>query len=283
MIKDKRDIKLRDGSTLSAYVIENGSPSWIVVTHGLGEHAGRHDYFTKLFGQYFNICLYDLRGHGRSDGARADIDNFKDYTEDLDEVLNYLEDKFSMERFNLFGHSLGGLITASYMQNTVKKTRYPEKVFLSAPASAGSGALGTIFSVTPLKFMGMLSSMSLSVSLKGMIDTTKLSHDPRVYDAYVADKLCSVAIPTKTFFKILYEARKVFSRPLRIECELYCAVGTGDVVVDSETTINYFKTIEKNAQLETIEGGYHELHNEIEKYQAPYFKFLIESIYPKSV
>lgn len=283
MIKDKREIILRDGSTLSAYVIENGSPRWIVVTHGLGEHAGRHEYYIKLFGQYFNICLYDLRGHGRSDGSRASINEFSDYNDDLDEVIDYLEDKFSMERFILFGHSLGGLITASYMQNTVKKSRYPEKVFLSAPASAGSGPLGTLFSVTPLKFMGLLSSMSLSVSLKGMIDTTKLSHDPRVYDAYVADKLCTMAIPTKTFFKILYEARKVFSKPLRVECELYCAVGSGDVVVDSNTTINYFQTIEKGAQLEIIEGGYHELHNEIEKYQAPYFKFLTEAIYPKSV
>ena len=169
------------------------------------------------------------------------------------------------------------------MQNQVKAERYPEKVFLSAPASGGAGALGSVFSVTPMKIMSALSSLKASVKLKGMLDITKLSHDPRVSEAYIADELNILSIPTKTFFTILYEGRKVFSRPLRVSCELYCAVGTGDMIVDSKVTVNYFKTIEKNAQLKIIEGGYHELHNEIDKYQSPYFEFLKKSIHPKNV
>lgn len=281
MIKDEREIKLRDGLRLSAYIIENGSPSWIVITHGLGEHSGRHDYYVKLLGQYFNICLYDLRGHGRSEGPRAGLQEFSDYNKDLDEVLDYLETTFSMEKFILFGHSLGGLITASYMQNTVKADRYPEKVFLSAPASGGAGALASVLSVLPMKVISRLSSFKASLKLKGMLDITKLSHDPRVAEAYTVDELCILAMPTKTLFTILDEGRRVFSRPLRINCELYCALGTGDGVVEPQTTINYFKTIEKNAHLRIIEGGYHELHNEVDKYQTPYFEFLKKSIYPK--
>lgn len=282
MIKDKREIKLRDGLSLSTYIVENGSPCWIVITHGLGEHAERHDYYVKLFGQYFNICLYDLRGHGDSEGARAGIKDFKDYRGDLDEVLDYLETTFSMKKFILFGHSLGGLITASYMQNSVKVERYPQKVFLSAPATGGAGALGSVFAMTPMKIMSALSSLRASVSLKGMLDINKLSHDPRVPEAYIADERCILAIPTKTFFIILHEARNVFSRPLRVTCELYCALGSGDEIVAPEATINYFKTIEKNAKLKVIENGYHELHNEVDKYQTPYFKFLKEAIYPKN-
>ena len=282
MIKDEREIKLRDGVTLSAYIIENGSPSWIIITHGLGEHSERHDYYVKLLGQYFNICLYDLRGHGKSEGERAVIRDFSDYNRDLDEVIDYLENTFSMQKFILFGHSLGGLITASYMQNLVSPERYPEKVFLSAPASGGAGALGSVFAMAPMKVMSALRSLKISVRLKGMLDISKLSHDPRVAEAYNADELCILAVPTKTFFTILHEARKVFSRPLRINCELYCAVGSGDMIVDPKTTINYFQTIEKNAQLKIIENGYHELHNEVDKYQIPYFEFLKQSIYPKN-
>jgi alpha-beta hydrolase superfamily lysophospholipase len=42
--------------------------------------------------------------------------------------------------------------------------------------------------------------------------------------------------------------------------------------------IDYFNNIEKKAQIKVIEGGYHELHNEIEKYRKPYLNFLRQSL-----
>jgi alpha-beta hydrolase superfamily lysophospholipase len=59
---------------------------------------------------------------------------------------------------------------------------------------------------------------------------------------------------------------------------MFCSVGTGDVVVDSATKIKYFKSMDKNAKLLVVKNGYHELHNEIEKYREEYFNFLKESI-----
>ena len=76
----------------------------------------------------------------------------------------------------------------------------------------------------------------------------------------------------------LHPRGKVFSRPLRVHCDLYCGVGTDDHLVGSETTIEYFKMIEKNAKLKIIEGGYHELHNEIDKFSDDYLAFLKDSI-----
>jgi alpha-beta hydrolase superfamily lysophospholipase len=55
-------------------------------------------------------------------------------------------------------------------------------------------------------------------------------------------------------------------------------VGTEDVLVNPEIMIDYFNTIEKKAQIKVIEGGYHELHNEIEKYRKPYLNFLRQSL-----
>ena len=42
--------------------------------------------------------------------------------------------------------------------------------------------------------------------------------------------------------------------------------------------IDYFTRVEKNAKLFKVEDGYHELHNEIEKYRAPYVDFLKASL-----
>ncbi len=278
MISELKAIEMRDGVKIQADIVENGSPVWLVVTHGLGEHAGRHKYMNTLFSHYFNICIYDLRGHGRSDGKRAHVENFKDYREDLTEIIDYLADQYTMEKFVLFGHSMGGLITASFMQNDVQEDFYPEKVFLSGPAIAGTGLMGKAFKLAPMSVMSTLKSLPVSIPLEGLLDLTKLSHDQRVYENYITDELNCLKVHTKLFMEILNEGRNVFSRPLRIKSELYCATGTSDGLVDSPSIVEYFSTVEKNCNLETIEGGYHELHNEIEKYREKYFSFLKKSL-----
>lgn len=278
MLSETKKINLRDEQTLHAHIVEKGNPIWLIVTHGLGEHSLRHQYMYNLFAQYFNICIYDLRGHGNSTGKRAYVDNFQDYIEDLSEVIDYLKDNYSMKRYILFGHSMGGLITASFMQNKVNKSFYPEKVFLSAPAVSGTGMLGKFFKIAPMKFMGLLKSIPASVALDGLLDLSRLSHDPRVYESYITDPQNVLKVHTKLFFEILNESRRVFSRPLRISCDLFCAVGTRDGLVDAESVIDFFSNVEKNAKLKKVVGGYHELHNEIEKYSTEYFDFLKTSI-----
>ncbi|MBC77901.1 MAG: hypothetical protein CME64_17980 [Halobacteriovoraceae bacterium] len=66
MISETKIIETRDKCKLHCEMIENGSPVWIIVTHGLGEHCSRHSHFFKMFSQNFSVCLYDLRGHGNS-------------------------------------------------------------------------------------------------------------------------------------------------------------------------------------------------------------------------
>lgn len=278
MISEVKQVHTADGEKLHCSIIENGSPVWIVVTHGLGEHGARHNYFQKYFSQYFNICIWDLRGHGLSSGKRAYVENFGDFTNDLDEVISFLKQEYSMERYCLFGHSMGGLITASYMQKKANPQMYPEKVFLSAPPVAGPGPQGKLFSIAPLAFSRGLASLSMSFPLGGMLDIKKLSHDARVYESYVTDELNSLKIHTKLFFNILAEAREVFSKPLRVNCNLYVAIGTADVLVNPHALIDYFTHVEKNAKLFKNEGAYHEMHNEVEKYREPYMKFLKESL-----
>lgn len=278
MITEVKNIKLRDGIELKARISEKGCNKWLIVTHGLGEHSGRHEYMYDLFSQYYNICIYDLRGHGESGGKPAYVESYWDYVRDLDEVVHYLKEQFAMSNYVLFGHSMGGLITASYVQNEVSKELYPKKVFLSSPAVAGSSLLGQAFKHAPNKILLGLKTLPLSIPLAGLLDLSGLSHDPRVYETYITDDKNHLKVHSKLFFELLAEAKQVFSRPLRVSCDLYCSIGLSDKLVDPPSVINYFSQVEKNAQLFKLEGGYHELHNEITKYREPYFKFLKDSL-----
>ncbi len=277
MNKEYREIISFDGTLLKCLIRETGSSQWLIVSHGLGEHSGRHEYLLKLFSQNFNIAIYDLRGHGKSGGKRAYVADFNEFSKDLHSVINYLKKEFSMTRYTLFGHSMGGLITAAYLQNMAPQDFYPEKVFLSSPAVAAPGLMGPLFSNAP-KFLydGLIKMPTLP--LEGLLDLKRLSHDSRVYEAYIKDDLNQLKIHSKLFFEILKTARDVFSRPLRAECPLYVSIGTGDALVNPKILIEYFENIEKRALLKIIEGGYHELHNEIEKYRKPYLNFLRHSL-----
>ncbi|MBC77902.1 MAG: hypothetical protein CME64_17985 [Halobacteriovoraceae bacterium] len=206
------------------------------------------------------------------------MESFDKYVEDLEDVVQFLQGTYDMKRHILFGHSMGGLITSAYMQERATDDFYPEKVFLSSPAVAATGLLGEFFRYSPLKFNKLLAAAPVSVKLAGVLDLKKLSHDPRVYENYVKDPLNRLKIHSHLFLEILAKSREVFSKPLRIKTDLYVAIGTEDELVNPKACIEYFKKIEKHAKLYVSEGGWHELHNEIERYRVPYLEFLEESI-----
>lgn len=277
MHPENKKIVLRD-LNFNVSVFEKGSPVWIIVTHGLGEHLKRHDYFAKTFSQYFNLCFYDLRGHGLTDGKKAYVNDFRDFVWDLEALIQYLQKSYSMKRFILFGHSMGGLITAHYLQNNANKNIYPEKVFLSAPAVATGGVLGDIFRYSPQKLTKSLCHLPFNLELKGLVDLNFLSHDQRVKEDYENDPLNSLKLSTKLCFELINAAREVFSKPLRAECPLYAAVGGADQIVNVGAFKDYFSKIEKGAQTLVVPGAYHEMHNEIEKFRTPYTDFLKKSL-----
>ncbi len=285
MLQEIRSVKTSDKITLNVQICEISSPVWIVAVHGIGEHLGRHNYLTKLFSQYFNICQFDLRGHGKSEGRRAYVNSFSDYYEDLDTIINYLQKTYRMDKYILFGHSMGALIVSGYLQ---KKTPvvYPARVFLNAPPVSAPGILGKILSLAPLNLTRKLKELG-SIPLSGLVDLTKLSHDVQIYDAYINDPLCSQSLQSKLLLNLVHEAKEVFSRPLRIRSPLFVSYGSSDIVVDVTSLKNYFTLIEKNAQLFLVKDSYHEIHNEIDKYKLPYFAYLkttfLETLYGLSV
>ena len=67
----------------------------LVLVHGQGEHCGRYLHFpyfltTEKSSGVTDVCAFDLRGHGRSEGLRGHVERFDDYVDDLGEYLEFL-------------------------------------------------------------------------------------------------------------------------------------------------------------------------------------------------
>ena len=275
---DHKFLQMKDGTELSVQLKEVGSQVWIISTHGIGEHLGRHKYIPELFGHDFNIFQYDLRGHGRSMGRRAWVQDFSLFMEDLKEIIRFLNEKYRMQRFILVGHSMGALITAAYMQNYVDEALYPEKVILNAPPCGASGFLGQVIKVLPSQFFKGACDLPYSIPVGGLVDLNYLSHDPRVKDEYIKDELNSTKLESKLLFELMKTGTETFARPLRSKCANYVSVGSADRIIGKDDLITYFTEIDKSFKLTVFDGAYHEIHNEIEKYRKPYLDYLKATI-----
>lgn len=262
-----------DGLKLKANIVDRKALQWVIITHGVGEHSGRHKYWLREEFKGLNILFYDLRGHGGSEGERGFIQKFDDYTKDIDSIISFLQKEYSMREFILFGHSMGGLITARWIVKHPNAHFYPKKIILSAPAAGAAGILGDITHSIPSGIYDQLMKLP-TFKLGGVLDLKKLSHNPQVHKDYISDPLNLLRVHTHLYFDLLKMAKETFSKTLGAKCPLLVIIGSEDVLVNRALVIKHFSMIDTNAQLEVIPGGYHELYMETDEYFLPFIEKL---------
>ncbi len=260
-----QDIKTFDGLKLKSTILNRHADAWVIVTHGVGEHRGRHKYWLSEEFKSLNIILYDLRGHGESEGMRADVRDFDDYLKDIDSVSEYLAAEWGMKKFYLFGHSMGGLITARWIQRRKNRALYPAKTILSAPGAGTVGLLGLITSSIPAFVYQKLTHLP-SLPLGGMLDLSKLSHNPQVVKDYVSDPLNILKVHSHLYFDLLNKAKETFGLPLSPRTPLMVIMGSADGVVSTDLVKSYFDKYEPSAEFILVKDAYHELYMETDEY-----------------
>lgn len=267
-------IRVGDNLELYSHLYESGKDHWLIVVHGVGEHCDRHKYIIDLFNDRYNICLFDLRGHGRSEGRRTYIEEFRYFYSDLYDVVNHLQTNYKMKKYSLFGHSMGALISAGFTKFYATPSCYPQKVALNAPPVSVGGPAAPIIKRTSKKVINFLCDLSFTIRLAGLVDLDYLSHDPMVKQNYLADELVHKKPHSHLLLELVKASKYVFNGPLNYNCPVGCNVGSKDMVIDFPAAKRYFEKIETDANFNIIQGAYHEVHFEIEKYRNPYFEWL---------
>lgn len=112
-----------------------GEPRGVVVIHhGLADHSDRYAGFAeRLVHAGYAVWALDMRGHGRSPGARVQIDRIDDLLDDLDAFVALVREREPGRPIVLYGHSLGGLTTAL---DAIERHPAVAGVILAAPGIA---------------------------------------------------------------------------------------------------------------------------------------------------
>jgi alpha-beta hydrolase superfamily lysophospholipase len=177
--------RMADGTILRTVHWPEPDDPWAtaLLVHGLGEHAGRYANVAEpLVAAGLDVHGYDQRGFGASAGRRAYVDHWSDFHDDLEARVTSLRAAHPDLPLVLYGHSMGGLVATGYVLSD-RPRPLPDLLVLSSPA---------LDDAYPAWQRSLVSGLNRLVPKMAMANGglgDKLSHDPAIREAYLADPL----------------------------------------------------------------------------------------------
>jgi len=267
----------REGHCTTADGLELYWRSWVpptprgivVIVHGLAEHGGRYqEAADSLATRGFAVYAGDLRGHGRSQdipgAGRVHVGRFTDYFHDVEAFINLAREHHGGLPLFLLGHSMGGLITISYVLHR------PEAL---SGAIISSPALGTHPEFKPPAALRMLVSvldrLAPRLRFPSDLDTQAISRDPRVVQAYLEDPLVSKKVSARWYAELMRAIARAHANAHTLRIPMLLMQSGSDRLVDPAAPARWAKAAPAGkVELVNWDGLYHEMFNEPEKTQV---------------
>jgi alpha-beta hydrolase superfamily lysophospholipase len=178
--------------------------------------------------------------------------------QDIDMLLEHVRARYAGLPVFLYGHSLGGILVLNYGLR-----RKPDLKGVIA-TSAG---LHTSLEKQPIKVMlaNVLGGIAPNAVLASGLDSSLLSHDPRVEQLYVSDPLVHDKV-SLGFGKVMLAATKwALQHAAEFPLPLLLMHGTADQIAYPSGSQEFAASLGGRARLVLWENLYHETHNEPEK------------------
>jgi len=229
----------------------------VCLLHGLGEHSGRYGPLARhLAERGISVFTFDLRGHGRSQGIRGDVDFFPRFLEDLLGMEGLMEGEVGggIPRF-LLGHSMGGLIALRRLQT------------LADPYAGGILSAPWLATALPEWVCRLGEAMGWVVPglrVPSGLGGERLTRDPVMAAGWRADPLIFTRITARLFREVRRAQEEVLAAKRGLALPLLFLVPQDDQVVRSQVTEEFARSLEGDGiRVETLEGRRHEPFNDV--------------------
>ncbi len=207
----------------------------IVFVHGAGEHSGAYCHIAmECLNRHIAFAAPDLRGFGQSEGKRGYIRHFKDYLDDLDELIIQLQIRYPGLPIFLFGNSLGGLIAIRYVQQFRDKVA---GVILSSPA-LGIRLKLPYFMRKLIELVSLLAPAWPVEFVKWNETLRKLkwlqAHLPNWTSEMLEDPQATIRYTPRWFTELLRNGTKALSEVYQFQSPMLCIYDRYDTVVNAK-------------------------------------------------
>lgn len=246
------------------YRPEGDAKRAVLLTHGYNEHSGRYGEVTARWtAKGLLVATYDLRGHGLSEGPRGRVERFDDFVRDADELLSKLAEDDGWKACGkpvLFGHSLGGLISAHIALGL------PKGSFRGLAMTSPFFGLTKQPSSIELFAAKLMSRFAPSLGLPSGLSGQDLTHDQAIAKAYDEDPFNFGKANSRFFVETVAAQERAFVRAPELTLPVFCLHGGDDRVTapqDSRRFVEATKAEDKTHRL--LPGLFHEVMNELER------------------
>jgi lysophospholipase len=231
----------------------------IVLVHGLGEHSGRYEHVVaRLVDEGYAVHTLDHRGHGRSDGPRALIEDMDHVVADLDALVDQAVAAHPGVPVFLLGHSMGGLISLRYA--LAHQDRLDGLVL--------SACLAQLDPVPrPLELVARTLSVIAPRAPLIALDSALVSRDPTVVSDYRSDPLVHHGkIPARTAVQLADSVERFPETVSAITVPVLILYGTADGLCPPAGSVMLGERIgSSDKTVNAYEGLFHEILNEPER------------------
>ncbi len=243
----------------------------LILVHGLGDHVARYAHVGKaLTDAGYALIGFDLRGHGRSGGARGHFPSLDAVLGDINRFREFVMGRYAGLPVFLYGHSLGGLLSLTYaLQN-------PGAGFKGVVATGAALRSALQEQKAKIAMAKVLGSLIPATTIPSGLDATSISRDKAVVEKYVNDPLVHDKASLGLGKASLTAIDLCFARASEFAYPLLIMHGKADVLTYPSGSEDFAKLAGKkngDVTLKLWDGLYHEIHNEPE--QADVFRAMV--------
>jgi alpha-beta hydrolase superfamily lysophospholipase len=242
------------------FVLEQPHPSrgsLIVLMHGYGEHCRRYDELSQYLARRGHVvCLFDARGHGRSQGQRGHVRDFAEYVDDFAAFVARVRPRLDFRPLIVLGHSNGGLIAIRAIQLGLAGVR---ALVLTGPLLG----LRKSRQAAPDAVARVLSAIAPRLPLPNGIRSEDLTHDPAARDAHRHDPWVHRLATPRWYWSMTVAGRDALLGAQRVTLPLLIVQGEHDPIVEPLRVAEFYERAgSRDKRLVQRPGELHEVLNE---------------------
>lgn len=235
----------------------------VIFCHGLFEYAGRwHDEAVHFNQHGYNFLAFDQRTHGESGGKRRsfikDLDNYvKDFEIFLQSSIEKLDHPFF-----IFAHSMGALVTCTFLTNSKYSNPLFKGVLLSGPFYKQKNETAPMLQ----KVAKYVSAIFPTIKTIG-IRPNSISRDAEVVKKYINDDLVYTgALYASTGWQMIKHGQEIHNRFEKFDYPFILMHGTDDELAEIESSkLIYEKSPSLDKEFVPLQDYKHEITKDFGK------------------
>ena len=239
---------------------ETPAKAVVCLVHGLGEHSGRYAHVAEaLNAAGYTLFGFDLRGHGKSGGARGHTPTYDVLMDDIGRLLDEAAARYPDRPRFLYGHSLGGNLVLNY---GLRRKPAIVGVISTSPGLRVTNPLPPL----QIALARVMNKLQPGMQIANGLALDGLARDPEVIRAYTHDPLVHNKISVRLATGMLDAGEWAIVHAAEFPLPLLLVHGTADTLTSARATEEFAAKVPAGrCTLKLWEGFYHETHNEPEK------------------